>query len=47
MSAGHVAPKSLYYLVFLRLMVGTAVTVAVAFVDFGAMNTVVMLTIAW
>ena len=46
MSAGHVAPKSLYYLVFLALLVGTAVTVAVAFVDLGAMNNVVMLTIA-
>jgi cytochrome c oxidase subunit 4 len=46
MSAGHVAPKSLYYLVFLALLVGTAVTVAVAFLDLGAMNNVVMLTIA-
>jgi len=46
MSAGHVAPKSLYYLVFLALLVGTAVTVAVAFFDLGAMNNVVMLTIA-
>ena len=46
MSAGHVAPKSLYYLVFLALLVGTAVTVAVAFVDLGALNNVMMLTIA-
>ena len=46
MSAGHVAPKSLYYAVFAALMVGTALTVAVAFVDLGAMNNVVMLTIA-
>jgi cytochrome c oxidase subunit 4 len=46
MSAGHVAPKSLYYSVFLALLVGTALTVAVAFVDLGAMNNVAMLTIA-
>jgi cytochrome c oxidase subunit 4 len=42
----HVAPKSLYYLIFAALMVGTIVTVAVAFVDLGAMNNVVMLSIA-
>ena len=46
MSAGHVAPKSLYYTIFLALLVGTALTVAVAFVDLGAMNNVAMLTIA-
>jgi cytochrome c oxidase subunit 4 len=46
MSAGHVAPKSLYYLVFAALIVGTAITVAVAFMDLGAFNNVVMLTIA-
>ena len=36
----------MYYAVFAALMVGTALTVAVAFVDLGAMNNVVMLTIA-
>lgn len=46
MSAGHVAPKSMYYMVFLALLVGTGLTVAAAFVDMGAMNNVVMLTIA-
>ena len=46
MSAAHVAPKSLYYTIFLALMVGTGLTVAVAFVDLGALNNVVMLTIA-
>jgi cytochrome c oxidase subunit 4 len=46
MSAGHVAPKSLYYTIFLALLVGTAITVAVAFVDLGPLNNVVMLTIA-
>ena len=44
--SGHVAPKSLYYLIFAALIVGTAVTVAVAFVDLGALNNIVMLTIA-
>src|SRR5918996_1250505 len=44
--SGHVAPKSLYYGVFLALLVGTGLTVAAAFVDMGAMNNVVMLAIA-
>jgi cytochrome c oxidase subunit 4 len=44
--SGHVAPKTLYYAVFAALLVGTAMTVAAAFVDMGAMNNVVMLTIA-
>jgi len=46
MSAGHVAPKSLYYQIFAALMIGTALTIAVAFVDLGAFNNVAMLTIA-
>src|SRR5262245_11167338 len=46
MSAGHVAPKSLYYLIFLALVIGPALTVLVAFYDLGFMNNVVMLTIA-
>ena len=44
--SGHVAPKSMYYFVFAALMVGTALTVAVAFVDLGALNNIVMLGIA-
>jgi cytochrome c oxidase subunit 4 len=36
----------MYYAVFAALMVGTALTVGVAFIDLGAMNNVVMLTIA-
>jgi cytochrome c oxidase subunit 4 len=44
--SGHVAPKSMYYWVFAALIVGTALTVAVAFVDLGAMNNVLMLGIA-
>jgi cytochrome c oxidase subunit IV len=44
--SGHVAPKSMYYAVFAALMVGTALTVLVAFYDLGAMNNVLMLAIA-
>ncbi|HTM25092.1 MAG TPA: cytochrome C oxidase subunit IV family protein [Vicinamibacterales bacterium] len=44
--SGHVAPKSMYYAVFAALIVGTALTVAVAFIDLGAMNNVLMLGIA-
>jgi cytochrome c oxidase subunit 4 len=44
--AAHVAPKTLYYGVFLALIVGTGLTVLAAFFDMGAMNNVVMLTIA-
>jgi cytochrome c oxidase subunit 4 len=44
--SGHVAPKSMYYAVFAALIVGTALTVGVAFVDLGAMNNVLMLGIA-
>ena len=46
MSEGHIAPKGLYYTIFIALLVGTAITVAVAFVDLGPMNNVVMLAIA-
>jgi cytochrome c oxidase subunit IV len=44
--SGHVAPKSLYYLIFAALMVGTGLTVVVAFYDLGFLNNVMMLTIA-
>ena len=44
--SGHVAPKSMYYAVFAALMVGTALTVLVAFYDLGPMNNVLMLGIA-
>jgi|SRR6266567_5596764 cytochrome c oxidase subunit 4 len=44
--SGHVAPKSMYYAVFLALIFGTGLTVAVAFVDLGAVNNVLMLGIA-
>ncbi len=45
-STHHIIPKSLYYLIFLALMVGTALTWWVATIDLGAMNNVIMLTIA-
>jgi cytochrome c oxidase subunit 4 len=44
--SGHVAPKTMYYAVFLALIVGTGLTVLAAFFDLGALNNVVMLTIA-
>jgi cytochrome c oxidase subunit 4 len=46
MSAEHVAPKSLYYMVFGALIVGTILTYAAARIDMGAFNNVVMLAIA-
>lgn len=46
MSAGHVAPKSLYYFVFLALIVGTLATVAASRADMGPLNNIVMLAIA-
>jgi cytochrome c oxidase subunit 4 len=46
MSTGHVAPKSLYYTIFAALMIGTILTVVVAFYDLGYLNNVVMLAIA-
>jgi cytochrome c oxidase subunit 4 len=44
--SGHVAPKSMYYAVFAALIVGTALTVGVAFVDLGPLNNILMLGIA-
>ena len=46
MSTGHVVPTRVYYLIFAALMVGTAITVGVAFVDLGPLNAIVALTIA-
>lgn len=46
-AAGHIVPVSTYFLVFLALMVGTALTTWIATVDLGGRwNTVVALTIA-
>ena len=44
--SGHVAPKSTYIAIFATLMVLTAVTVGVAFVNLGIFNPVVALAIA-
>ncbi len=42
----HIVPLRTYYLIFLTLMVCTAITVAVAFVDLGPLNIIVAMTIA-
>jgi cytochrome c oxidase subunit IV len=42
----HIVPKSTYYLIFLALMAGTGLTWWVATIDLGAMNNVIMLSIA-
>lgn len=42
----HVSPKSTYWGVFLALMVLTLITVWVAFMDLGALNNVVAMSIA-
>ena len=42
----HIVPKSTYYTIFALLMLGTTITVGVAFLDLGAFNTVVALAIA-
>ncbi len=44
--AGHVVPVSTYVLVFVLLMIGTALTTGVAYIDLGRWNTVVALAIA-
>jgi cytochrome c oxidase subunit IV len=44
--SNHIVPVRIYYLVFLTLMLCTAITVAVAFVDLGPLNSVVAMTIA-
>src|SRR5688500_10338781 len=44
--AGHISPKSTYYAIFGSLMVLTAITVAVAFINLGRLNFPVALGIA-
>ena len=46
MTTDHIVPTRVYYLIFAALMVGTAITVGVAFVDLGPLNAVVALAIA-
>ena len=42
----HVVPLRIYFVIFATLMILTAVTVAVAYYDLGALNTIVALSIA-
>ena len=42
----HIVPPRVYYTVFGMLMLGTAITVGVSFLDLGAFNAIVALTIA-
>jgi cytochrome c oxidase subunit 4 len=42
----YVVPTRIYYVIFVTLIVLTAVTVGVAYIDLGAMNAVVALAIA-
>jgi cytochrome c oxidase subunit 4 len=44
--SGHISPKSVYYTIFIALMVLTAITVGVAFVPLGALNFPVAISIA-
>jgi cytochrome c oxidase subunit 4 len=44
--AHHVVPKKIYYTIFAVLMFCTYLTVQIAFMDLGAMNTVAALAIA-
>jgi cytochrome c oxidase subunit 4 len=44
--SNHIVPLRTYYLVFLTLIVCTAITVAVSFVDLGRFNVVAALGIA-
>jgi cytochrome c oxidase subunit 4 len=44
--AGHISPKTTYYAIFSALMVLTAITVAVAFVNLGSFNFPVAIGIA-
>ena len=42
----HIVPTRIYYSIFAILMVCTAITVAVAYLDLGPLNAVVALSIA-
>ena len=44
--SAHIVPVKTYAAIFIALLVLTALTTAVAFVDLGPLNTVVALTIA-
>jgi cytochrome c oxidase subunit IV len=42
----HIVPRTTYFAVFGALLVGTAITVAAANIDFGRMNDVIAMSIA-
>jgi cytochrome c oxidase subunit IV len=42
----HIVPRTTYFAVFAALLVGTAITVVAANIDFGRMNDVIAMTIA-
>ena len=42
----HIVPRGTYFLIFAALLVLTAVTVAVAYLDLGPLNTIVAMSIA-
>jgi cytochrome c oxidase subunit IV len=44
--SGHVSPKSIYYGIFAALMVFTAITIGVAYINLGALNFPVAISIA-
>src|SRR5262245_41513803 len=44
--SGHVAPKIMYVMVWLALVIGTGLTVLAAEVDLGVFNNIAMLAIA-
>lgn len=44
--SGHVGSLKVYFLVFVGLMVGTAITIPAAFYDLGFLNAPIALTIA-
>jgi cytochrome c oxidase subunit IV len=44
--AGHISPRTTYYGIFLALMVLTSITIAVAFINLGALNFPVAISIA-
>ena len=44
--SGHVSPKPLYFAIFAALMLFTGITVAVAFINLGALNFPVAISIA-
>ncbi|HEV2864132.1 MAG TPA: cytochrome C oxidase subunit IV family protein [Pyrinomonadaceae bacterium] len=42
----HIVPRSTYFTIFAALLVGTALTVFAATIDFGRMNDIIAMTIA-